>query len=416
MLAERQPRTLPNNTESNPREHMKAITLRSGKQLSSSIPITDDDNVVQVDLGRKDGDSKVMELEKVEGKKKRPLREYQPPIPYPTRLKQEKMPRYVKFLKEIFTNKRKLEDLAIVTLNEECSVILHNKLLEKKRDPGSFTVPCVIGDLTISNALADLGASINLMSCSFFTKLELGETKPTRMSIQLADRTVKYLRSIIEDVLVKVDKIIFLIDFVIMDMDGESNVPLILGRPFLATSRAIIDVCDGKLELKVGDETVTFDLNSSMRQSLYHDDTVFSVDLLDDVIDTQLQEILLDDPLQVALRAEDEHELSNESVLEQLAFLLANEPSKNTDKFVEIDRVGVQKLRPSHEEPPILELKELSKHLNYAYLDEDNRLSVILAVDLTPEEREMTLASLRKYWKTSAWKIADILRISPSYF
>ncbi|XP_048229148.1 uncharacterized protein LOC125369886 [Ricinus communis] len=154
MMAETQLGTLPNNTESKPREHVKAITLRSGKQLSSSIPILDDDDVVQVDSNRKNGDSKVMELEKVEGKEKSPLREYQPLIPYPARLKQEKMPRYAKFLKEILSNKRKSEDLAIVTLNEECLTILQNKLLDKKRDLGSFTVPCMIGDLTISNTLA----------------------------------------------------------------------------------------------------------------------------------------------------------------------------------------------------------------------------------------------------------------------
>ncbi|XP_048234284.1 uncharacterized protein LOC125370898 [Ricinus communis] len=271
------------------------------------------------------------------------------------------MPKYTKFLKEIFSNKRKLEDLEIVTLNEKCS--------------GNFTVPCVIGDLIISNALADLKASINLMSGSLFTKLRLGETKPTRMSIQLADRIVKYPRGIVENVLVKIEKFIFSIDFVIMDMDGESNVPLILGRPFLATFRAIIYIYDGKLEVRVGDETITFDLNSSMRQSLDHDDTMFFVDLLDDVIDTQLHEILLDDPLQVALQAEDEHELSNECVLEQLAILLANESSKNIDKFVEINRV-----------------------------DEDNKLPVILAANLTPAEREMTLAFLRKWFlRGEAW-------------
>ncbi|XP_048228290.1 uncharacterized protein LOC107262407 [Ricinus communis] len=251
------------------------------------------------------------------------------------------MPKYVKFLKETLSHNRKLEDLAIVTLNEECSAILQNKLLEK-RGPWSFTIPCVIGDLTISNALADLGARINLMSYNLFTKLGLGEMKPIRISIELVDRTVKYSRGTVEDVLVKVGKFIFPIDFMIMDMDGESNIPLILGRPFLAMSRAIIDVCDGKIKLMVGDEIVTFDLNNSMRQSLDHDDTIFSVDLLDDVIDIQLQEILLNDPLRVALQAEDEHELSNESVLEQLAFLLANEPSKNTDKFIEIDRVGAE--------------------------------------------------------------------------
>ncbi|XP_048231219.1 uncharacterized protein LOC125370263 [Ricinus communis] len=211
------------------------------------------------------------------------------------------MPKYVKFLKEILSNKRKLEDLGLVTLNEECSAILQNKLLVKRHDPGRFTIPCVIGELPISGALADLGASINLMPTSLFDRLGLSEPKPTKMSIQLTNRTIKILRGIVEDVLVKVDKFIFPIDFIIMDMEGESVVPLILGRPFLATSRAVIDVCNGKLQLRVDDETITFDLANSMRQSLDHDDTVLFMDVLDDVVESHMQEILLDDPLQVAL-------------------------------------------------------------------------------------------------------------------
>ncbi|XP_048232887.1 uncharacterized protein LOC125370637 [Ricinus communis] len=182
---------------------------------------------------------------------------------------------------------------------------------------------------------------------------------------QLADRTVKYPRGIVEDVLVKVDKFIFHVDFVVMDMEGETSVPLILGRPFLATSRTVIDVCDGKLQLRVGDETITFDFSTFIRHSLDHNDT-----------------------------ADDEKELSNEDVLE-LAYLL--------------------KLRPSLEEPPALELKELPKHLTYAYLDEAKKLLVIIAADLTHEERKMTFASLRKYPKVFSYKIADIPRINPIY-
>ncbi|XP_048228782.1 uncharacterized protein LOC125369765 [Ricinus communis] len=324
MLTERQPWMLPCTTESNPREHVKAITLRSGKQLASSLPMADDDVIVQDEPARKESESEMTEPARTKDKKKSPVREYQPLIPYPARLKQEKvdqqfgkfldlfkqlrinlpfveailqMPKYTKYLKEILSNKRKPEDLGLVTLNEEYSAILQNKLPVKKRDPGSFIVPYIIGNLPISDALADLGASINLIPSSLFEKLGLNEPKPTRLSIQLADRTVKYPKGIIEDVLVKVDKFIFPVNFIVMDMEGESSVLVILGRPFLATSRAFIDVCDGKLQLRVGDETITFDLSTSMRHSLDHDDTVYSVDVLDDIVESQLQEILLDDPL-----------------------------------------------------------------------------------------------------------------------
>ncbi|XP_048227302.1 uncharacterized protein LOC125369333 [Ricinus communis] len=281
MLAERQPETLLSTTNSNPREHVKVIILRSGKQLSSSLPMVDDDVIVQDEPVRKEPEPEVIELVRTEDKKKSLVREYQTLIPYLARSKQEKVD-------------QKLKDLGLVTLNEECSAILQNKLPMKRHDPGSFTIPYIIGDLLISDALADLGVSINLMSSSLFEKLALNEPKPTRMSIQLANRTMKYPRGIVEDVFVKVDKFIFPVDFIVMDMEGESSMPLFLRRLFLATSRAVIDVCDGKLQLRVDDKTITFDLSTSIRYSFNYDNTVYFVD---DILESQLQEILLDDPL-----------------------------------------------------------------------------------------------------------------------
>ncbi|XP_048227306.1 uncharacterized protein LOC125369337 [Ricinus communis] len=240
--------------------------------------MADDDIVVQDEPTREEP-----ELAQTEDKKKSPLRIN---VPFVDAISQ--MPRYARCLKEILSNKRKLEELGLVTLNEECSTILQNKLPVKRRDLWHFTVPCIIGDLHISDDLADLGASINLMPSSLFEKLGLSEPKPTRMSVQLADRTVKFPRRIVEDVLVKVNKFIFLVDFVVMDMDGESSILLILGRPFLAISRAIIDVCGGKLQLRVGDETITFDLSTLMRHSLDHDDTAYFVDVLGDIVGSKL--------------------------------------------------------------------------------------------------------------------------------
>ncbi|XP_022883823.1 uncharacterized protein LOC111400659 [Olea europaea var. sylvestris] len=102
------------------------------------------------------------------------------------------MPSYAKFIKEILTNKKKLEDLGTVMLNEECSVILQNKLPPKLKDPGSFTIPCTIGNMKFDKALYDLSASINLMPYSIFRKLNLGEAKATSISLQLADSAIKY--------------------------------------------------------------------------------------------------------------------------------------------------------------------------------------------------------------------------------
>ncbi|XP_027368188.1 uncharacterized protein LOC113874166 [Abrus precatorius] len=275
LLSERPQGSLSGNTETNPREQVNAVTLRSDRTLQEK--------------GKQETEKDAIEEEdkcQEETVEKPPVvKEFIPPLPYPARLKKDKddeqfgkflslfrqlhinlpfvdalaqMPKYAKFLKDLLSNKKKLEELATVTLNEECSAILQNKMPKKLKDPGSFTLPCLIGRLIVDRALADLGASINLMPYSVFKKLGLGEPRPTRMSIQLADRSIKYLRGIIEDVLVKVDKFIFPVDFVILDMDEDTDVPLILGRPFLATARAIIDVKDGKLILRVGDENVTF--------------------------------------------------------------------------------------------------------------------------------------------------------------
>ena len=122
-------------------------------------------------------------------------------------------------------------------LIEESSAILQKKLPPKLKDPGSFTIPFTIGKSYFDRALCDLGASINLMPLSVFRKLGLGEVKSTTISLQLADRSIKYPRGVIEDVLVKVDKFIFPADFIILDMDEDEEIPLTLGQPFLVTGR-----------------------------------------------------------------------------------------------------------------------------------------------------------------------------------
>ena len=152
------------------------------------------------------------------------------------------MPKYTNFLNDIFANKRKLEEYETVMLIEECSALILNKLSLKLKDLGSFTIPCSIGGCDFGNALCDLGATINLMPFSVFRKLGLGEVKSTTVSLQLADRSVKYPLGVIEDVLVKMGKFIFPVDFIVLDMKKDREVPLILGKPFLATGRALIDV------------------------------------------------------------------------------------------------------------------------------------------------------------------------------
>ncbi|KAJ9538247.1 hypothetical protein OSB04_030980 [Centaurea solstitialis] len=204
------------------------------------------------------------------------------------------MPSYVKFLKDIISNKRKIEEHATVALTEECSAIIQNKLPHKLKDPGSFTIPIQIGVSTFGKALCDLGASINLMPLSIFRKLGLGEVQPTNVILQLADRSIKYPYGVIEDVLVKVGKFYFPVDFFILDIDEDKEIPLILGRPFLATGGALIDVQGGKLTLRVGDESVEFNVFRTA-QNRRESEGVHQVDMIDTLLeDTSLHPNRLD--------------------------------------------------------------------------------------------------------------------------
>ncbi|KAK5771673.1 hypothetical protein PVK06_047908 [Gossypium arboreum] len=173
------------------------------------------------------------------------------------------MPNAMKFLKELLANKWKLDEMSHVELNTICSTILQNKLPNKLKDLGSFTIPCLIGSLDVNNALADLGTSINVMPYKMFKQLGLEKPKQTRMSIQLADKNIRFPRGIIEDVLVKIDKFIFPINFIVPYIEEDSNTPLIIGRPFLATAKTIINVGTGELTIRVGDETITLQARNS---------------------------------------------------------------------------------------------------------------------------------------------------------
>ena len=139
------------------------------------------------------------------------------------------------------------------------------EVTQKVKDPDSFTIPCTIGGTNFEKALCDLGASIKLMPFSIFRKLGLSEVKPTTISLQMANRSLTYPKGVIEDVLVKVDKFIVPVDFVVLDIEEDREIPLILGRPFLAMGRGLTDVHSGNLILRVTDEEVRFNIYHTMK-------------------------------------------------------------------------------------------------------------------------------------------------------
>nr|GEU59711.1 reverse transcriptase domain-containing protein [Tanacetum cinerariifolium] len=248
--------TLLSNTVPNPKGEMKAVTTRSGLAYEGpSIPTNSP-------------------LEKLCGCS--PL-----------------MPKFASTIKSLLANKDKLFELAKVPLNENCLAMLLKKLPEKLGDPGKFLIPCDFLGMDVFHALADLGASVNLMPMSIWKKLSLPELTLTRMTLELADRSITRPKGVTEDLFVKVGKFYFPTDFVIVDFEADPRVPLILGRSFLRTGRALIDVYEEEITLRVSDESVTFNLNQTMRYFLTNDDnSVNRVDVIDIACEEFFKDIL----------------------------------------------------------------------------------------------------------------------------
>jgi hypothetical protein len=179
------------------------------------------------------------------------------------------VPSYAKFLKHLCTVKRKLNVKKKVFLAEQVSVILQNNNALKYKDPGCPTISCFIGEHKIERALLDLGGSVNLFPYSVFQSLNLGELKPTSVTLSLADRSVKVPRGIVEDVLVQVDKFIYLVHFVVLDtqpVEACNSIPIILGRPSLATSNALINCRNGLMKLSFGNMTMEMNIFNICKQ------------------------------------------------------------------------------------------------------------------------------------------------------
>nr|GEU92273.1 reverse transcriptase domain-containing protein [Tanacetum cinerariifolium] len=203
------------------------------------------------------------------------------------------MPKFASTIKSLLINKDKLFELAKIPLNENCSAMLLKKLLEKLGDPGKFLIPCDFSGMDVCHALADHGASINLMPLSIWKRLSLPELTPTRMTLELADRSITRPKRVVEDVFVKVGKFHFPTNFVVVDFEADPRVPLILRRSFLRIGRALIDVYGEEIPLWVNDKAVTFNLNQTTRYSSTYDDlSVNRINIIDVSREEYAQEIL----------------------------------------------------------------------------------------------------------------------------
>ncbi|XP_070040286.1 uncharacterized protein [Nicotiana tomentosiformis] len=213
---------------------------------------------------------------------------------------------YAKFMKDLVTKKRSM-NCEMIKMTHQASAIVHS-MAPTLEYPGAFTIPCTIGSVNFAKALYDLGASINLMPYFVFKTLGIGQPRPISMRLQMANRTMKRPLGIIDDVLVRVDKFILLADFVILDCEVDYEVPIILGRPFLATGKALVYEEAGKLTFRVGDENVVFHVCKSMRQPNSNEVCSF-VDLVTEVINDDTSAMInVEDTLEAVLLNHDEDE------------------------------------------------------------------------------------------------------------
>nr|GEV16546.1 reverse transcriptase domain-containing protein [Tanacetum cinerariifolium] len=450
--------TLLSNTITNPKEDLEGITTRSGVAYQGPIIPT----LSKVVKQGTESETQTPVFEPVVAPVSAPMPNLKPSIPYPLRRDNERcsdqankqiekfyeifkdmsfeisftdalilMPKFASTLKTLIGNKEKLSEMARTLMNEHCSVVILNKLPKKVGDPGKFLIPCEFPGMDECLALADLGASINLMPLSMWEGLSLPELTPTCMNLELVDRLVSKPIDIAKDVSVKVGVFHFSADFVVVDFEPDPRVFLILRRCFLKTGRALIDVHKGELTLRIENKAITYNLDQTSRYPAnYNQMTANKIDVIDMACEEYSQEVLsffdvtssgnptsYDD----SIVSTTSHTLtpfgdSDFLLFEEADAFLGLEDDPNSPKInplyydpegdillleatldskplppvpnheqympsfkKELKVCEAKTINSSVDEPPKVELKDLHPHLEYAFLEGDNKLPVIIA-------------------------------------
>ncbi|GJS07925.1 reverse transcriptase domain-containing protein [Tanacetum coccineum] len=341
------------------------------------------------------------------------------------------MPKFALMFKKMLNNKDKLIELTKTPLNENCSAVVLKKLPEKLGDPGRFLIPCNFSKFDNCLALADLGASINLMPLSIWKKLELPGLNDTKMVLELADRTISKPTGVVENVFVKVGKFYFLADFVVLDFIADPRVPLILGRPFLRTAHALIDVYEGEITLRNDDQSLTLKCGDTPSILYNNLESLKKVDLIDVTCEEYSQEVLgFSDEIAYGNPSPGYDPIvSNSSstltpfgdsdflLLEEAdTFLaIADDPtSPEVDEAYydpEGDILLLESLLNSDPSPSLNQgnyLPEIKKELKVY----NNKLPVIIAKDLSDDEKTALIKVLKSRKQAIDWKLSDIKGIN----
>ncbi|XP_070036724.1 uncharacterized protein [Nicotiana tomentosiformis] len=283
---------------------------------------------------------------------------------------------FAKYLKDLIT-KNKTTKNEVVNVLHRVSSIIATTVIQKKEDPGAFTIPCTIGLSDFSRALCDNGASINLMPLAIYNQVGLGILRPISMRLKMADRSIKRPVGIVDDVLVKVGKFLLLADFVFLDCAVNKEIPIILGRQFLTTGRALMD---------------------SERNEIMFQDAI-EVKMEEECLGEELADIL------VIFDGEDmEGYVESGNALEGLGSYTYAPKNLSLD----LENRVTPPAKPSIIEPPQLDLKPIPQHLRYKFLGSNETLPVIVSSLLNDVQVEHLLDTLREHRQAIGWTIADI--------
>nr|GEU51014.1 hypothetical protein [Tanacetum cinerariifolium] len=377
--------TLPSNTITNPKEELKGITTRSGvayqgptiptpskqgtKVTKDQVQTPSSQSTAPVQPPVSQSETPTPISEPVVAPVSAPMPNLKSSIPYPSRRDNER--------RSLIGNKEKLGEISRTPMNEHYSAIILNKLPRKLGDPEKFLIPCEFPRMDECLALADLGASINLMPHFMWEALSLPELTPTCMTLEVADRSVSKPIGIAKDVSFKVGVFHFPADFVVVDFKPDPRVPLILGRCFLKTGRTLIDVHKGELTLRIRNKAITYNLDK-LDFLLFEEADAF-LSLEDDPDSPKINPFYYDPEGNILL-------------LEAILNSEPLPPLPNHEHYLpsfkkELKVCEAKTVKSSVDEPPEVELKDLPPHLEYAFLEGDNKLPVIIAKELGDEEK-----------------------------
>nr|GEU64178.1 hypothetical protein [Tanacetum cinerariifolium] len=428
--------TLPSNTIANLKSDLKAITTRSGVSYDgpqippppSSLPkVVENEPEVTKDTVNPTNNENIEDVQPQAVQSESPVLISKPitspisepatapvsaskpnpkaSIPYPSKRNDERNP--------LIGNKEKLSEMARTPLNEHCSAVLLKKLPEKLGDPGKFLIPCDFLGMAECLVLADLDASINLMPFSVWKILSLPDLTPTCMTLELADRSISCPVGVAEDVYIKVGSFYFSADFVVVDFVADPRVPLILRRSFLKTGRALIDMFEGELTLR---EVLGFsDTISSGNPTSFYDSIIYATsptltpfgnsDFLLEEVDAFLA--IEDEPTSSEFY---QPYLDPEGDILLLEVFLNDDPSlppPNQRNYLpevlkELKICEAKSDKSSVDEPLVVKLKDLPPHLEYAFLEGDDKLPVIIVNDLSVEEKTALITVLKSHKRAIA--------------